>query len=206
MSTSEDAERRDERMRTRPGRPTLGAIAWLAILVVISIVQVARKQWIDALIFAVAVVLLGAEALGLLRRLAALPRPTLPIAVSVGAAAAVGLVLVPRHSPAAGLVMIAIAVAAALSTWPQPAGAEKPTPWPHALRMLGWWWAIVGIVACVWEIVQVTVGGLVVNGRETHPALSDLLNPLLDDPVGKVLFVALWVAFGVFLVRRGVRR
>lgn len=179
-------------------------MAWLTILVIICLVQVARQQWIDALIFAVAAALLGVEALGLLRRLDAIPRPALSITIAVGAASAVGLLLAPRHSTAAGLVMVVIAAAALLSTWRST--ARESAPWPRALRMLGWWWATVGIVACIWEVLQVALGGLVVNGRVEHPALSDLVNPLLDVQLGKIVFVLLWMTLGVYLVRRGVRR
>jgi hypothetical protein len=44
------------------------------------------------------------------------------------------------------------------------------------------------------------------GGRAAYPALSDLLNPLLDVPAARVVFVTVWLLGGVFLVRRATTR
>ena len=44
--------------------------------------------------------------------------------------------------------------------------------------------------------------GNVDHGRAVHPALSDLLDPAVDTPIGRVLAVAAWVLGGLALLRR----
>jgi hypothetical protein len=45
--------------------------------------------------------------------------------------------------------------------------------------------------------------GLNASGRTEFPALSDLLDPVLDNPVGRILAIVAWLAGGVALSRRG---
>jgi len=200
----------DDRADARAGalRPTLGGLAWLGILLAIAVVQLARGQWGDAAIFAVAGVLLIAESTGLLSMLERIARPGIDVVVVGAAVAALALTLAPRHSVTAGAAMIGVGVAALTAAWPPSRSTERaPIAWPSAVRRLAWSWTVVWLVACFWEVAQVTLGGSTPGGRAAHPALSDIVNPLLDLPLGKVVFVVAWVALGVFLVRRGnVRR
>ncbi|NYE18553.1 hypothetical protein [Microbacterium immunditiarum] len=207
MSTPGDADDRTdvpETARAYVPRPTRGAFAWLGILLAIAVVQLARGQWGDAAVFAVAGSLVVAESTGLLVMLERLVRPR-TLAVAAGAVAAgVVLMLAPRHSVAAGAAMIGVGVAAAIAAW-APARSEqrRPRAWPSATRRLAWSWAAVWLIACLWEVAQVTLGGSTPGGRAAHPALSDIVNPLLDVPLGKGAFVVVWLALGVFLIRRG---
>ena len=205
------SESRAHEWAAHPRRLTLGALAWMAVVGLTGFVQLLRGQWGDAVIFGVALVLLIADAAGLLRVGDRAARPGLGVVGAGAALAALTLSLVPRHSVWMAVILIAIAFAAILVAWPDgsPASGHRSRPresWPRALRGLAWSWAVIWIAGCLWELVQVTLGGSVPSGRELHPALSDLLDPLVATWPGQMLFAVCWAAIGVFLVRRGVSR
>ena len=198
---SENADRARADLRDHP----LGAIAWIAILAITGVVQLLRQQLGDALIFGIASLLLLLVAAGALPMLERLRRPAVAVTAMGAAAVAIAVAVVPRHSVLAGVtffVIIGLALVAAAPT----ADPRPRTRWPKALRRLVWAWVVIWIVACLWELLQVLLGGIAPGGRAAHPALSDLLDPLLAQPPGRIAFAVCWTAIGVFLVTRGGRR
>ena len=198
-----DPEPRGAEASVRP-RMGFASWAWLFVVVAIGVVQLLRRQWGDAAVFGAAAVLLAVDAAGLVR-LGARARPvgtrTLLIAAAV---AVVPLVLLPRHGASIAVPMVVVGLAAIAAVWP--GGRRIPRPWPRPLRTLAVSWVVVWIAGCLWEVAEVLYGGVAPGGRAAHPALSDLLDPALDTVVGQTAFVVLWLAVGVFLVRRGSRR
>ncbi|MEN2738467.1 hypothetical protein ABCS02_11800 [Microbacterium sp. X-17] len=182
---------------------TFATWAWLFILTTIGVVQLLRYQWGDAIIFGTAALVLGVDlALPHGRRRAR--RLRLPLLLATAAIAAIPLVLLPRHSVALAIPMIAVGALAILAAWP--GGTRTRRPWSRPLRALAISWVAIWIAGCLWEIAEVTLGGIAPGGRSAYPALSDILNPVLDDVIGKAVFVVVWLAVGVFLVRRAVSR
>lgn len=185
-------------------RPTRGALLWLTALLLIGLVQLGRGQWGDAALFAVAagVVLVSA----LTPPSARAAGPARPGLIAGAAVLAVVLSLLPRHSLGSAIAVITAGIAAGAVAWRSPSSPVVPDGrrWTPALRALAWSWAIIIVIASLWELLQVTRGRTLPGGREAYPALSDLLDPLLSPPVGQTLFAVGWLALGVFLVRRGV--
>ncbi len=189
--------------RRASGRATWAPLAWLTVLVLTGAVQLVRGALSDAVIFGAAAAVLAGERLGLLPLLDRMPRASRAPLLVGAAAAAVVLCLAPRHSLAAGLAMGGVAIGVLAAAWPPPRALESAHgPWPRALRLLGWGWAIIWIAGCLWEVRQVTAGAAVAAGRTRYPALSDLLDPVLNTVVGKVVFVVLWLGAGLFLLHR----
>ncbi|WP_417555823.1 hypothetical protein [Microbacterium sp.] len=171
-------------------------VCWLIILVLIGIVQVVRGDVFDTVAFAVAIVLVIASIL--LPQRAGRGVHTSVIAIT-STVLAVAVALLPRHSPGMVAAVLVTGVVALISGWAGTASAvHRWTPGLHRLAVA---WAVILVVGCLWELAQFIVGRL----APTQPsfALSDLVDPLLDVPLGKAVFAMAWLACGVFLVLRG---
>jgi hypothetical protein len=192
---------------TRTRRSTkvrITILAWIAILVLTGLFQFYRAAIPDGIVFlAMAVALLVGET-GILSRFDGRrwqPRRVLVI-VALGIAAIV-LVFTPRHGLVDGVVVVASGILLFVVAWPNPATADSgPDPWSTRLTRSALAWAIVGIAFCIWELGMYFLG-LNAAGRTEFPALSDLLDPILNNPIGRVIGVAAWLAGGVALARRG---
>ncbi|MBK8730866.1 MAG: hypothetical protein IPM00_16675 [Tetrasphaera sp.] len=165
----------------------------------IGIVQVVRAQWFDTIVFFAAAAVVGASGLLPASSGRAAPLRALMVgAVIIGAA----LCVLPRHSGWMQGGVIGVGAAAPLLTW-RAASADR-RPWTAGARRMAAAWAGMLVIGCLWELAQFIAGEI----DPTRPswALSDLVDPMLGDTLGKTLFIAAWVACGAFLLRRGVRR
>ncbi len=176
--------------------------AWLAILMAIGIVQIVRAQWFDAAVFLVVVLALGADAAGLMPHFRSRVRPGLRRLIAGAAVFGAAMCVAPRHGGWMAAVVIAAGVTALALAWPQPDGPPA-TPWSRGLQRLAIAWSVILVAGCLWELLQFILGR--VEPRLQWFALSDLVDPLVSSIPGRVLFIAAWVAAGVFLVRRGRR-
>jgi len=125
------------------------------------------------------------------------------IVVLIALAIAAGvLVFTPRHGLADGVVVTVSGVLVFLVVWPNTPADSEADPWSERLTRSATAWAIVGIAFCIWELGMYFLG-LNASGRTEFPALSDLLDPVLNNPIGRFLAIAAWLAGGVALARRG---
>lgn len=178
-------------------------MSWVGVLLAIGVVQLVRAQWFDAAVFLGVAALLAIDTI---RRPTGDRGPARSFATPDrrwlwGGAALVGVLacLSPRHSPLMQLLVCAVGVAALALAWLR--GSAPAAPWSPGLRRLGWAWGTIVILGCLWELAQFIVG--LVHPQDPAFALSNLLDPLLASWPGRVVFIALWVAGGCFLVRRG---
>jgi hypothetical protein len=191
----------------RSTRVKVTILAWIAILILTGVFQFFYRGAIaDGVVFtAMAAVLVVGETgiLGRFDRWRWQPRRILVIIAL--AIAAVVLVFTPRHGLADGVVIIASGLAVFIVAWPNPWASEsEPDAWSIRLTRSAVAWAILGIAFCAWELTTYFLG-LTATGRAEYPALSDLINPILNNPIGRLLGVAAWLAGGVALARRGRR-
>ena len=196
--------------------PLLAQSVWIVIMVLTGSFQFNRGAIADGIVFVGLAVALVADALRWLppvrTREWILPRRALLLALAV---AAVVLALTPRHGLADGVVLAVSGILALVVTWPDhPRGAnpqeakrqQPPTPWTKRMTRSAILWSSVGVAACLWELTMYLLGTFQPAGRNDFPALSDLLDPLLQSPVARILFVAAWLLGGVALSRRGRTR
>lgn len=181
----------------------LRALPWIGIVAIISIVQVIRGETLDAIVFGVTAVVLAVDAVAGPRARARRP----PTWTLIAGAVATGGVLAfaPRHGVVAGVVVIAIGIAAIVIAWPDPVRDDQPAQ-PVRVTRTAIAWAVVAIATCLLELVSFLLGRETEATKLAHPALSDLLDPLVDLPGGTAVFAALWLALGVLLVSRGRRK
>lgn len=179
------------------------AVPWIAIVAIIALVQVVRAEYLDAIVFGATAVVLAIDAVAGPRVRARRP-PTW--AIVAGAVLTGGvLAFAPRHGALAAVVVIAIGVAALAIAWPDPVRDDQPADGRRTTRA-AIAWAIVAIATCLLELASFLLGRYTAETKFTHPALSDLLNPLVDQWGGMAVFAALWLALGVLLLTRGRRR
>jgi hypothetical protein len=143
---------------------------------------------------------------GILRRLDG--RLITPRRLVVGIALAVDaivLVLTPRHGYADGIVIAVTGVLVFLIAWPNgPQTTEPQQPWTPRLTRAAIAWTILGLAVVLWELAMYFLG-YGQDGRTAFPALSDILDPVLNNPIGRFLGAAAWLAGGVALIKRGRR-
>jgi NADH:ubiquinone oxidoreductase subunit 6 (subunit J) len=179
----------------------LRALPWIAILVTIGVVQVIRDAPVDAVIFGTVAIALTLDAVGIFS--AGRPiRAPLTVVLIGAAIAGVALVLAPRHSVLAGVIVVIVGVVAVVLAWSN--GPARARDDRRILRgsIL---WATVTVALLLLEFVSFLTGRFDANAKLTHPAISDLLDPLVDSWPGKIAFLAVWLLGGVAFVRAGKR-
>ena len=185
-------------------RLRLTIAAWITILILTGGFQFYRAAIPDGAVFiAMAIALIVGET-GILSRLdgKGLRPRRLVVAIALAVDAAV-LVLTPRHGYADGIAIAGTGLLVFLVAWPnEPSGDTAPEPWVPRMTRAAIAWAILGIAFCIWELAMYFLG-YGQDGRTAFPALSDILDPVLDNPIGRLLGAAAWLAGGIALTRRG---
>lgn len=174
---------------------------WVVIFVGTALFHTWRGSLQDIIIFGFSAALILTQVFGLYRiGFENQPQfPTWAIA-SVVLVSAVLLYVSPRHELVNFIVLLAfIPIGIALVMY-----RDKPVPEPReqvfTSRLLwGWWAALFALV----ELVAY-VGSKLSGDLNLFPTISVILDPVLDQPLGRAVFVALWLMAGVYLF--GIRR
>ena len=115
--------------------------------------------------------------------------------------AAAILYLAPRHSiPNLVLLLAIIPIGAVLLLYVDDLVQPRPT---IQVRRSRWLWGSWAVVFALIELVAY-IGSKLTNDLVQFPTISVLLDPILETPIGRAVFVAGWLAAGVYLF--GVRR
>jgi hypothetical protein len=177
-------------------------------------VQFVRDAPIDGTVFAVVGAGLLADALGMVPHIGPLARPGMVPVLAAAVVATVLLTVTPRHGLVDGIVLVGVGVAAIVSGWPgvrpAPAAARSTARGPRpgdaaAVRRTAILWAAVALATCAWELISFVFGRISPELKAQHPAISDLLDPALDQLWSRALFVVAWIALGLALLSRGGR-
>jgi hypothetical protein len=178
--------------------------AWTTILILTGSFQLYRGAFADGIVFlAMGLALIVGET-GILSRLDGKAlRPRRLIVAIMFAIDAIVLVLTPRHGYADGVVIAASGALVLIVAWPNELATDQAKdPWSPRLTRAAVAWTILGIAFCLWELAMYFLG-YGQDGRTAFPALSDILDPVLDNPIGRILGAAAWLAGGIALTRRG---
>jgi hypothetical protein len=189
---------------------TFGTVAWLVVLAAVTGVQLSRRAWPDAITLATVLGLLVVDLTGRLRHGTVAVANTGPAIIGAAVLVALILFVAPRHGAVAGLAVVATGAAALAYAWPDRAGAtgdvgDRPV-WDRPTSRTAFAWSAAWIAACLWELTMFILGSKETDGRNRYPAASDILDPLLNHPLAKAVFVVVWLAAGVGLLARADRR
>jgi hypothetical protein len=195
--------------RTRHDAP------WIGILGLTSCFQFFRGAPADGAVFLAAALALTLDTLGALRFAHTARMPRRLVAFSVGAIIVALLTLLPRYSFADGVIIAGIGLTLIPFAWPNPLvervrvpgtadpRAEAASAWPRPLRRAAILWSALGVALCLWELGSFFLGMPSAEAEFAHPPLSDLIGPVLDNPLARAAGAALWLAGGAALLRRG---
>lgn len=185
---------------------------WIAILVIASGFHFYRNAPVDGVIYLLLAIALTADAAGLLaftrRSHTSLPpRLTLVIAAIV---LGVPLVITPRYGITDFIIISAIGIGVLIAAWPDPALLVPEPESPHlpevrhaAMTRGAVLWACIGVLVCLWELAAYFLGRGSPAAEYAFPPLSDLVGPMLDSLLGRVVLVGAWLAGGIGLLNRG---
>ncbi len=179
---------------------------WLVLCLVMALLQFIRGAYPEAVIFTVLPVVLIIDGLGLARRLPSRDRwlPPTPVLAIIAVAVGVPLAAAPRYSTALAVIIGAAGVLALIMAWPASRTPRIPAADP-ALDRGRVAWAAVCILACAFEVGAYLLSRTGVGAQLAFPAVSDLVGPLLDTDPGRLAFAAAWVCGGIALLRRAWR-
>lgn len=189
---------------------TFGTVAWLVVVAAVAGVQLSRRAWPDSIALLVVLALLVVDLTGHVRHGTVAVAHTGP--AIIGTAVLVGLLLfaAPRHGTVAGLVVVAAGGAAIAYAWPDRTDddhvADDRPVWDRQTSRTAFAWSAAWIAGCLWELAMFILGSYETDGRNLYPAASDLLDPVLANPLGKALFIVVWLVAGVGLLARTDRR
>lgn len=193
-------------------RASWRAVPWIGILAAIAVVQLVRAQPFDTALFGAAAVLLTLDTVGAVRLRVTRPTLRMPLLLALAAAVAAVLVLAPRHGLVTGIAVGLVGLVAVPLAWLRPparaaeAGETDAARRRIRIRRAAVGWAAVVLVMCLVELWSFLAGRLTTQAQGQHPAISELLDPALDTPLGRLVFAVCWLALGVLLITRGRRR
>ena len=176
-----------------------GLNPWLPIFLFVTLFQIIRGSVGDAVIFGAVSLLLFLD----WKRIIRLPMPERPrispTAVWLGALG-IGLALyfAPKDGPIETTLLLALAPAAVGLVWYRDHG-PKPAATKPMLRSKYLWISLAITLAC-WELFAFILSDIVKNNG-AFPTVSVLVSPFLNLDSGRAVFLVLWLAIGVGLLR-----
>jgi Na+/H+ antiporter NhaD/arsenite permease-like protein len=172
---------------------------WVWVYLVTTSLQVFRGSPIDTLIFGGSTLIVWLDAAGFFKRnLRERPRIRNSIIAVVMLVLGITLSFFPRHTYFQGSVMIAILPVALYLVWHRDRGPkEKADKIMTRTKLV---WTIFCLFVCVWEF-SANIQGQLENSLYTHPTISVLIDPFMDNTIGQTVFVVLWLFLGVGLLR-----
>lgn len=178
-------------------RRALAPAVW--VLLVAGGFHFYRGAPLDGVVFVAAGALAAGDAPGQTLR-ARTPRWSSAVAMPATLVLAVALGLLPLGSWVTGVLLAVLGLAAllaALSGGDEPAGSGWR--WRRPSRT-GLAWTLIALAGCLLELTAYFLGEA--RGAAAQvPALSDLLQPLIDQPVWRVPLMAGWLLLGLALLR-----
>jgi hypothetical protein len=172
---------------------------WVWVYLVTTSLQVFRGSPIDTLIFGGSTLVVWLDAAGFFKKsLHERPKIGNALIAVVMLVLALSLSFFPRHTYLHGGIMIAILPFALYLVWHRDRGPKEKAD-PVMVRTKATW-MVLSLLLCIWEF-SANILGQLENSLYTHPTISVLIDPFLDNTIGQTVFVVLWLFLGVGLLR-----
>ena len=179
-----------------------GLNPWVLIFVGMALFHIWRGSMQDVLIFGIGAVLILSQVFGF-TKLGFKSQPQFSgIAIgSVVLAAAAVLFFSPRHEWENFVTLLAfVPIGIALLLYTDENKHPEPTTQELRARLFWGFWALLFALT---ELVAY-LGSKFSGDLSKYPTISVLLDPVLEQPLGRAVFISLWLLSGVYLF--GIRR
>lgn len=123
-----------------------------------------------------------------------------PVALMVGLSYVVIVGTFARYSWPASLAVFAPAALGIGVAWQGP--QHPPLEHQKIERSGALVWAAAFVSLGLWELTNLFLQPSLTRGSQAHPTISVLMNPALATHAGRSIFLAAWLAFGLFLLER----
>ncbi|MHA7985837.1 hypothetical protein ACX9R5_08520 [Rathayibacter sp. CAU 1779] len=179
---------------------------WIAILALCGSFQIYRGAPVDGVFFLVAAFALLADAAGWLSRLDRypLPRVSLVVQLVLGALAVVVIAFTPQWGLLDVIIVAVVGATAVIVAWRDDDATGAPAL-RRPVRRAAVLWASVAVFLCLWELASFFLAMPSPQAEFDHPPLSDLIDPVVANPLGRGACAALWLLAGAAFLRRGRR-
>jgi hypothetical protein len=176
-----------------------GINPWLPPMVFVAIFHYMRGSFIDAWIFLVGSLLLVADwkrwiKVGMPER-PRFKRWTVLLAISI----AVSVLFFSKRGGWQDVVLLLALAPIALSLVFYRDHGPKPSSTP-LMNHTRWIWLTLAVVLCVSELFAY-IWANAFKDDKTYPTISIIVNPILESPYGRGLFLAVWMLIGVGLLQ-----
>ncbi|MEN9687162.1 MAG: hypothetical protein RL381_174 [Actinomycetota bacterium] len=160
--------------------------------------QLFRAQFADSIIFGVATFILILSSSTKLKQIN-LPRfriEKMPLwlgSISLG----IVFAYIPRHRFSLAFLLVALGLILLTLLW----NVHTPRRKVSSLeRKSETFWAITAIAISLWELSALVISR-VIGDDNKYPTISELVVPLLNSPITRMQFVAIWICLGWLIIR-----
>jgi len=175
---------------------------WVVIFVGMALFHIWRESWQDVFIFGIGAVLILSQVFGF-TKLGFKSQPQFS-SIAIGTfvtGSAVVLFFAPRHEWANFVTLLAfLPIGIALLLYTDENTHPETTIQERRARLAWAYWALLFALT---ELVAY-LGSKLSGDLTKYPTISVLLDPVLDQPFGRAVFISLWLMSGVYLF--GIRR
>lgn len=183
-----------------------GINPWLPVFAFVTMFHLQRGSVVDAIIFGTGTLLLIADWKKLVKfHMPERPQISVQALLFVMAISSAVLFFSERNSWQDKVLLLALAPIAVVFVYYRDHG-PKPSS-NKVMARTKWIWVTLALVMAVSELFAY-IFAEVFQDDLTYPTISILVNPILDSPYGRAIFLIVWMAIGVGLlqIRKGRRR
>ncbi len=178
-----------------------GINPWLPVFAFVTLFHLIRESYVDAFIFALGSVILVID----WKKMLSLRMPKRKTLKNWFLALVIALSFSVLFFSGRGgwqdvLLLIALAPAALYLVYYQDRG-PKPSGNGTMVRTK-WIWMTLAIFMAVSELFAY-IWAVVFKDDKTYPTISIIVNPILDSPYGRGIFLVIWMLIGLGLLRNG---
>lgn len=181
-----------------------GLNPWAPLLAFVGMFQLVRESYVDAIFFFGVVAILIIDSRKLFPyEFPSRPKISLLSSAIFGVSFGVLVTLSPRGSALEVALMIGVFFVVLGMVWYKDSG-----PLPKATSSVTrskWLWIVCGVLINLWELFSFVAGDLAGDNSQ-FPTISILMTPVIENPLGRVLALALWLMVGLVLIRSSTRR